>query len=71
LQFGIGTAMDPPNCANSTAPLGSGNFPAGWQYELLFTNEFANVPYEFVALYISGTFGSVQAQAYISVLPRE
>jgi hypothetical protein len=71
LQLGSGTAMDPPNSGSSTAPLGSGNFPAGWQYELFFTNEYQNTPLEFVSLWVSGTFGSVQFNAYISVLPRE
>ena len=71
LQFGKGSAMDPPGAGDSTAPLGSGNYPAGWQYELLFTNEYANVPQQYVSLYISGTFGSVQANAFVAVLPRE
>jgi len=71
LVFGVGTAMDPPNCANTTAPLGSGNFPAGWQYELLFTNEFQNTPFQFASLWFAGTFGSVQLSAFVAVLPRE
>jgi hypothetical protein len=71
LQFGQAAAMDPPNSAATTAPLGSGNYPAGWQYELLFTNEYQNTPYEFVSLYVSGTFGSIQFSAFIAVLPRE
>ena len=71
LQFGQGTGMDPPNSGNSHTPLGSGFFPAGDQYELLFTNEYQSTPYQYASLYISGTFGSVQATAFISVLPRE
>jgi hypothetical protein len=71
LTFGAGTAMDPPGSANTPTPLGSGNFPAGYQYEILFTNEQANVPFEFVSLYFSGTFGSVQLSSFVAVLPRE
>ena len=69
--IGQGAGMDPPNSANSTAPLGTGNYPAGYEYEVLFTNEQANTPYEFVSLYFGGTFGSVQLSAFIAVLPRE
>jgi hypothetical protein len=71
LPFGQAAALDPPNSAATTAPLGAGNYPAGWQYELLFTNEYQNTPYQYVSLYISGTFGSVTATAFIAVLPRE
>jgi hypothetical protein len=71
IPFGSGTAMDPPNSASSTSPLGSGNYPAGWEYELPFTNEYQNTPYEFVSLWFGGTFGSVQLSAFIAVLMRE
>jgi len=71
IPIGIGSVMDPPNSANSTAPLGVGNYPAGWQYEILFTNEVVNTPYEFVSLYVAGTFGSITFRAFVGVLPRE
>jgi hypothetical protein len=71
LQFGQAAVMDPPNSAASHAPAGAGGFPAGDQYELLFTNEYQSTPYEFVSLYISGTFGSITATAFVAVLPRE
>ena len=71
LPLGQGAGKDPPNCANDTAPLGSGNYPSGWQYEIPFTNEYANTPYEFVGLYVGGTFGSIQFNAFIGVLMRE
>lgn len=70
LQFGEGAQMDPPNCSNSHAPAGSGNFPAGDQYELLFTNEFQGTPLQYLGLYVSGTFGSITFEAYAAVLPR-
>src|SRR6516164_9106570 len=50
---------------------GAGNFPSGYQYEILFTNEVANTPYQFVSPYFSGTFGSITAKVYVAVLPRE
>ena len=71
LQFGEGSAMDVPNAANSHAPAGAGNYPAGDQYELMFTNEVQGTPYEFLAMYVSGTFGSITFNAFVSVLPRE
>jgi hypothetical protein len=71
LQFGEGSAMDAPNAANSHAPAGSGNFPAGDQYELMFTNEVQGTPMEFIGMYVSGTFGSITFQSFVSVLPRE
>jgi hypothetical protein len=69
--IGQGAGMDPPNSANSPAPLGAGNYPSGWQYEVLFTNEQANVPYQFVSLWVAGTFGSITFNAFVAVLPRE
>lgn len=71
LQFGVGTAMDAPNSANSHAPAGVSGYPAGDQYEILFTNEYQGTPLEFLGLYVSGTFGSITFQSYVSVLPRE
>ena len=71
IPIGMGVSMDPPNSANSTAPLGAGNFPAGWQYEILFTNEVQNTPYEFVSLWVAGTFGSITFRSFVAVLPRE
>ena len=71
MTFGQAAAFAYPNAAATTAPLGAGNFPAGWQYEILFTNEVQNTPYQFVSLYYSGTFGSITAKAFVSVLPRE
>lgn len=71
LQFGEGSAMDCPNAANTTAPLGSGKYPAGEIYELPFTNEQYGQPYEFLSMYFSGTFGSITASAFVAVLPRE
>jgi len=70
LEFGIGTAMDAPNCANSAAAAAYGG-PSGNQYEILFTNEVAGTPLEFISLYVTGTFGSVTLNAFVAVLPRE
>ena len=71
MSWGQAAAFAYPNAAVTTAPLGAGNYPSGWQYEILFTNEVQNTPYEYVSAYFSGTFGSITAKAYISVLPRE
>jgi hypothetical protein len=71
MSWGQAAAIAYPNAAVTTAPLGAGNYPAGWQYEILFTNEVQNTPYEYVSAYFSGTFGSMTAKAYIAVLPRE
>jgi hypothetical protein len=71
LQFGVGSAMDAPNCANSHAPAGSGKFSAGDLYELPFTNEVQSTPYQYIGMYVSGTFGSITFTSFISVLPRE
>jgi hypothetical protein len=71
LQFGEGANMDITNGANSHAPAGAGKFPAGDQYELLFTNEYQGTPYEFISMYITGTFGSITFISFASVLPRE
>lgn len=70
LQFGEGSAMDPPNSANSHAPAGAGSYPAGDQYELMFTNEVQGTPLEFISLYVSGTFGSITFNAFVAPLPR-
>jgi hypothetical protein len=70
LQFGIGTAMDIPNAANTHTPSGAGNYPAGDFYELLFTNEFNGVPYEYLSMYVAGTFGSITFTAFAAPLPR-
>jgi hypothetical protein len=70
LQFGVGSAMDPPFAANSHAPAGSGNYPAGDMYELMFTNEVQSTPLEYISMYVSGTFGSITFTSFISVLPR-
>ena len=70
MQFGVGSAMDAPFAANSHAPAGSGNYPAGDQYELMFTNEYQGVPLEFISMYVSGTFGSITFTSFISTLPR-
>ena len=69
MSWGQAAAFAYPNAAVTATPLGT--FPAGWQYEILFTNEVQNTPYEYVSAYFSGTFGSVTAKAYICVLPRE
>jgi len=71
MTWGQAAAFAYPNAAVTATPLGAGNFPSGWQYEILFTNEVQNTPYEYVSAYFSGTFGSITAKAYISVLPRE
>jgi hypothetical protein len=71
MSWGQAAAFAYPNAAVTAAPLGAGNYPSGWQFEILFTNEVQNTPYEYVSLYFSGTFGSITAKAYISVLPRE
>ena len=71
MAFGQAAAFAYPNAAVTATPLGAGNFPAGYQYEILFTNEVQNTPYEFVSLYFSGTFGSITVRAFIAVLPRE
>lgn len=70
MQFGEGSAMDVPDAANSHAPAGVGGFPAGDQYELMFTNEVQGTPMQFIALYVSGTFGSITFDAFVAVLPR-
>jgi hypothetical protein len=71
MDFGQAAAFVYPNAAVTAAPLGAGNYPQGWTYEILFTNEVQNTPYEYVSLYFSGTFGSVTARAFVAVLPRE
>lgn len=71
MEFGEGSAMTIPNAANSHAPAGSGNYPAGDQYEILFTNEVQGTPMEFISLYVGGTFGSITFTAFAAVLPRE
>jgi hypothetical protein len=71
MAFGQAAAFAYPNASVTATPPGAGNFPSGYQYEILFTNEVQNTPYEYVSLYFSGTFGSVTAKAYVAVLPRE
>jgi hypothetical protein len=71
LEIGEGSAFDFPNGANSGAPGGVGAYPAGTQYEILFTNEQNGTPYQYVSLYVAGTFGSVTFTAFIAMLPRE
>ena len=71
LQFGKGSAMDPPNASDETAVPGSTGFPQAYQYELLFTNEYEGTPLQYVGLYVSGTFGSITFSAFVAVLPRE
>jgi hypothetical protein len=71
MTFGQAAAFAYPNAAVTVTPLGTGNFPSGYQYEILFTNEVANTPYQYVSAYFSGTFGSVTAKIYVAVLPRE
>jgi hypothetical protein len=71
MAFGQAAAFAYPNAAVTATPLGAGNYPSGYQYEILFTNEVQNTPYEFVSLYFSGTFGSITVRAFIAVLPRE
>jgi hypothetical protein len=70
LEIGKGSAMDAPNVADSHLPAGSGKFPAGDQYELLFTNEYQSTPYEFISMYVGGTFGSITFTSFLAVLPR-
>ena len=71
LEFGVGGQMDTNNAASTTAPGGTGAFPAGSQYELLFTNEQNGVPFEFISMWVAGTFGSITFTSFVSVLPRE
>ena len=71
MSFGQAAAFAYPNAAVTVTPPGAGNFPSGFQYEILFTNEVANTPYQFVSPYFSGTFGSITAKVYVAVLPRE
>ena len=71
LQFGKGSAMDPPNSSDQTAVPGSTSYPQAYQYELLFTNEYEGTPLQYVSLYVSGTFGSITFNAFVAVLPRE
>ena len=71
MAFGQAAAFAYPGAAVTATPLGAGNYPAGYQYEILFTNEVQNTPYEFVSLYFSGTFGSITVRAFVAVLPRE
>ena len=70
-SYGQAAAFAYPNGAVTTTPPGAGNYPSGYQYEILFTNEVANVPYQYVSLYVSGTFGSATFRAFVAVLPRE
>jgi len=71
LELGKGSAMDAPNAADTTAIPGATGNPQGEQFELLFTNEQFGVVYEFVSLYVAGTFGSITFSAFIAVLPRQ
>ena len=71
MSWGQAAAFAYPNAAVTATPLGAGNYPSGWQYEILFTNEVQNTPYEYVSAYFSGTFGSITAKIYVAVLPRE
>jgi len=68
LEFGIGAQMDVPNCANTAALT---TYPAGNMYELPFTNEQNSTKYEFVSMYVTGTFGSITFTAFVAVLPVE
>jgi hypothetical protein len=70
LEIGKGTAMDGTNMADSHNPAGAGKYPAGDQYELLFTNEQNGVPYEFLAMYVGGTFGSITFTSFLAPLLR-
>ena len=70
MEFGKGTAMDGTGMADSHAPAGAGKYPSGDQYELMFTNEFQSTPYEYLGLYVSGTFGSITFTSFVAVLPR-
>ncbi len=67
MSIGMGAAMAFPNGGNTAAvPAVGGN-----RFEILFTNEQNNVKYQYVKLYITGTFGSVTFKSFIAVLPRE
>ena len=71
MSFGQAAAFAFPNAAVTTTPPGATSYPTGYQYEILFTNEVANVPYQYVSIYVSGTFGSATFRAFVAVLPRE
>lgn len=72
LNFGTASGIvDVPNAAATTAAPGSTAFPQGEQFELLFTNEQYGTVYEFISLYVSGTFGSITFSAFAAVLPRQ
>jgi hypothetical protein len=66
-QLGELANVDWINGFNTAAPASIG----GSRYEMLFTNEQNNVKYQFVQLYVAGTFGSITFRAFIAVLPRE
>ena len=70
MEFGKGTAMDGTGMADSHAPAGTGKYPAGDQYELMFTNEYQSTPLEYISMYVAGTFGSITFNAFAAVLPR-
>ena len=65
LELGELAQFDYVNGFNTAAPASIG----GSRYELLFTNEQNNVKYEYAALYIAGTFGSITFRAFVAVLP--
>lgn len=67
IQFGELANVDFVNGFNTPAP----NAVGGSRYEMLFTNEQNNVKYQFLQLYVAGTFGSITFKAFVAVLPRE
>ena len=69
MDFGNSTVRDGLNALTTAAPLGANYYPQDSQYELPFTNEQNNVKYEFLQLYVGGTFGSIQFSAFVAVLP--
>ena len=67
MELGGGANLAIPNGLTSAAPSAVG----GSRFELMFTNEQNNIKYEFLKLYVAGTFGSISFRAFVAVLPRE
>ena len=66
MEIGIAAGQEQPNGKVSPGPPAIG----GNRYELLFTNEQANVKYQFAKLYVVvATSGNPTFKAFIAVLP--
>ena len=69
IDFGNSSVRDGLNALTTAAPGGSTAYPADCMYELPFTNEQNSVKYEYLQMYVGGTFGSIQFSSYVAVLP--